>query len=315
MKRSTVIGCVVVAIIMLGALPFVAPPYYVRVAQLFLFSSVLALAWNILGGFAGYWSFGHTTFVGLGAFATGLLHFHFKLPPVMGFVAGTILGGVISGGFAALVAYPVLRLRGIYFAIALLGMSQVFGELAQNVDAFQGSLGLTLPNVVPEALRPEDFFYYCFLALAAGSFALAAWIRVSKFGAGLEAIREDEDTARMLGVPTERFKIIAFVLSAVVCGLAGAVYAYALGYFTSGSVFRIDFSLNMILHTMLGGIGTLIGPLIGAALLILVTNVLLGQMLDLHLLVTGALVIGLVLLAPDGLLGLVRRWRERKSQS
>lgn len=313
MKRPVAIGLAVVAIATLCALPVFAPPYYVRVGQLFLLSSVLALAWNILGGFAGYWSFGHTAFVGLGAFAAGLLQFHFKLPPMLGFVAGTVFGGLVSAGFAALVAYPVLRLRGIYFAIALLGMSQVLGELAQNVDAFHGSLGVTLPDIVPDALRPENFFYYCFLALAAGSFALSAWIRNSKLGYGLAAIREDEDTARMLGVPTERYKIITFVISAGLAGLAGAVYAYSLGYFTAGSVFRVDFSLNMILHAMLGGIGTLMGPVIGAALLVFITNVLLGRLLDLHLLVTGMLVIGLVLLAPNGLLGVVRRWRERKT--
>jgi len=314
MKRPLAIVLIGAAILLLGVLPFFALPYHVRVGQLFLLSAVLALGWHILGGFAGYWSFGHTAFVGLGAFAAGLLNFHFKLPPMLGFVAGTLLGGLVSAGFAALVAYPVLRLRGIYFAIALLGMSQVLGELAQNVDAFQGALGLTLPDVAPDALRPEVFFYYCFLALAVGSFALAAWIRSSKLGYGLAAIREDEDTARMLGVPTERYKIITLVLSAGLTGLAGAVYAYSLGYFTAGSVFRVDFSLNMILHSLLGGIGTLTGPVIGAALLVFVTNVLLGQLLDLHLLVTGVLVIALVLLAPNGLLGVARRWRERKGR-
>lgn len=295
------------------ALPFVAMPYHVRVGQLFLLSTALVLAWHILGGFAGYWSFGHTAFVGIGAFAAGLLHVHLKLPPMLGFVAGTLLGGASAAFFAALIAYPVLRLRGIYFAIALLGVSQVFGELAQNVDAFQGALGITLPDIVPDDLRPEVFFYYCFLALAVGYFVLSAWMRDSRLGYGLAAIREDEDTARMLGVPTERFKIITFVLSAAMTGLAGAIYAYSLGYFTSGSVFRIDFSLNMILHALLGGIGTLTGPVIGAALLVFITNVVLGRLLDLHLLVTGLLVIALVLLAPNGLLGVVRRWRERRS--
>lgn len=298
---------------LLLALPAFAMPYHVRVGQLFLLSTALVLAWHILGGFAGYWSFGHTAFVGIGAFAAGLLHVHLKLPPMTGFVVGTLLGGLASGAIAALLAYPVLRLRGIYFAIALLGVSQVFGELAQNVDAFQGALGITLPDVVPDDLRPEVFFYYAFLLLAVGTFVLSAWMRDSRLGYGLAAIREDEDTARMLGVPTERFKVVTFVLSAALTGLVGAVYAYSLGYFTAGSVFRVDFSLNMILHALLGGIGTLTGPVIGAALLVFITNVLLGRLLDLHLLVTGVLVIALVLLAPNGLLGIVRRWRERKA--
>ena len=296
---------------LLAVLPAFVMPYHVRVGQLFLLSAGLALAWHILGGFAGYWSFGHTAFVGIGAFTAGLLHAHLKLPPMLGFAAGTLLGGCVSAAFAAVIAYPVLRLRGIYFAIALLGVSQVLGELSQNVDAFQGALGLNLPDIVPDAIRPEVFYYYCFLALAAGIFAFSAWLRGSRLGYGLAAIREDEDTARMLGVPTERFKVLTFVLSAALTGTIGAVYAYSLGYFTSGSVFRVDFSLNMILHALLGGIGTLAGPVIGAALLVFVTNVLLGRLLDVHLLVTGVLVVGLVLLAPSGLLGVLRDWRAR----
>jgi branched-chain amino acid transport system permease protein len=207
------------------------------------------------------------------------------------------------------IAYPVLRLRGIYFAIALLGVSQVLGELTHNVDAFQGSLGLNFPDVAPRAMRPETFFYYCLLVLAAGCLAISAWIRASRLGYGLLSIREDEDTARMLGVPTERFKIFTFVLSAALAGLVGAVYAYSLGYITSGSVFRVDFSLNMILHSLLGGIGTLAGPIIGALVMVFISNVLLGRLLDLHLMVTGLIVVGLVLLAPNGILGLLRARR------
>jgi branched-chain amino acid transport system permease protein len=311
-RRSLGLAAAMAALVLLAALPAVAMPYHVRVGQLFLLSAGLALAWHILGGFAGYWSFGHTAFVGIGAFAAGLLHAHLPMPPLASFAVGTLLGAAASAAFAAVIAYPVLRLRGIYFAIALLGVSQVLGELSQNVDAFQGALGLNLPDVAPESMRPESFFYYCFLVLAAGIFALAAWLRQSRLGYGLASIREDEDTARMLGVPTERFKVIAFVLSAALTGAIGAVYAYSLGYFTSGSVFRVDFSLNMILHALLGGIGTLTGPVIGAALLVFVTNVLLGRLLDLHLLVTGVLVVALVLLAPSGLLGLVRDWQARR---
>lgn len=297
--------------VLLAFLPLVVQPFYVRVAQLFLFFSALALAWHILGGFAGYWSFGHTSFVGIGAFTAGLLQFHLKPEPMLGFVVGTLAGGLVSAALAAVIAYPVLRLRGIYFAIALLGVSQVLGELAQNIDIFQGALGITLPDIVPDSIRPEAFFYYCFLALCSAYLVLSAWIRSSRLGYGLASIREDEDTARMLGVPTERYKVLTFVLSAGLTGLAGAVYAYSLGYFTAGSVFRGDFSLNMILHCMLGGIGTLFGPLLGALTLVLITNVLLGNVLDLHMMVTGALVVGLVLLAPQGLLGWLDRLRRR----
>jgi branched-chain amino acid transport system permease protein len=295
--------------ILLAFLPFAVSPFYVRVAQLILFFGALALAWHILGGFAGYWSFGHTAFVGVGAFSAGLLQFHLKPEPMTGFIAGTLAGGVVSALLAAVIAYPVLRLRGIYFAIALLGVAQVLGELVQNVDIFQGALGITLPDIVPDSIQPEAFFYYCFLGLCAAYLVLSAWMRGSRLGYGLASIREDEDTARMLGVPTERYKILTFVLSAALTGMVGAVYAYSLGYFTAGSMFRTDFSLNMMLHCLLGGIGTVFGPLLGAVVLVLITNVLLGDVLNLHMMVTGILVVALVLLAPNGLLGWLGRWR------
>mgnify|MGYP001160607024 CR=1 FL=1 len=147
------------------------------------------------------------------------------------------------------------------------------------------------------------------LAIYALTVAIAAWVRVSRFGQGLIAIREDEDTARMLAVPTERYKIAALVLSAFLVGLFGAAHGFGLGYITTDSAFRIDFSLNMIVHALLGGMGTILGPLLGAAVMVVLTQVLLGEMLNYHLLVTGALLVAMVLLAPQGFLGLMRAWR------
>ncbi len=140
--------------------------------------------------------------------------------------------------------------------------------------------------------------------------AIAWAIRRSRFGAGLRSIREDEDTARMLGVPTERYKRTAFIISAVLTGLLGVIYAHALGYITTDSVYRDDTNLNLIVFSLLGGIGTLFGPVIGAFLLVFITQVVLGQLLDFHLFATGLLLVVLVLAAPGGILGL-RKLRSR----
>jgi len=142
---------------------------------------------------------------------------------------------------------------------------------------------------------------------------LIAWkVRYSRFGAGLLSIREDEDTARMLGVPTERYKRMAFVISAVLTGQLGVIYAHSLGYITTDSVYRDDTNLSLIVYSLLGGMGTLFGPVIGAFMLVFITQVILGRLLDFHLFATGLLLVILVLAAPGGVLGLVRTWQLRR---
>jgi branched-chain amino acid transport system permease protein len=296
----------------LALLPAALTPFQVRVAQQLFFAAGLSLAWTILGGFAGYWSFGHAAFVGIGAFAAGLVAT--KAIPGGGsgrMALAVIAGGLVCGVIAALIAYPLLRLRGIYFAIAMLGVSQVAGELSANVEWFGGGLGLDLPAAGPEWMTPETFYYDVLLATFALTLGVCALIKDRRLGYGLIAVREDEDTARMLGVPTERYKVVAYVVSAVLVGVQGAVFAYSLGYFTTQSVFRLEFSLNMIVHALIGGIGTLAGPIIGAAVMVGLTQVVLGSLLQVHLFITGAVVVAIVLLAPGGLLGLWNDLRRR----
>jgi branched-chain amino acid transport system permease protein len=300
----------------LALLPAALTPFQVRVAQQVFLAAGLSLAWTILGGFAGYWSFGHAAFIGIGAFAAGLVVTR-AMPAGAGagwdMAIPVVAGGVVSGAIAMLIAYPLLRLRGIYFAIAMLGVSQVGAELSANVEWIGGGLGLTLPPAGPDWMKPENFFYYLLLGGFALTLVVCAAMRRRRFGYGLVAIREDEDTARMLGVPTERYKIAAYVLSAVLVGVQGAVFAYSLGYFTTQSVFRLEFSLSMIVHALIGGIGTLGGPVIGATVMVLLTQVVLGSLLEFHLFITGAVVVSIVLLAPGGLIGLWHDVRRRQA--
>jgi branched-chain amino acid transport system permease protein len=294
------------ALIVIVLLPQFLAPFHIRVVQLFFFTAALALAWNVMGGLAGYWSFGHTVFIGMGAFAAA--HFVAKLGLPAGplqMIAGIVFGALFCGIVAAIIAHPILRLRGIYFAIAMLGIGQVAAELANNVGWFQGDVGLFLETALPDGVEPERFFYYVFAALFLFTGVVSLIVMRSRFGYGLLAIREDEDTAKMLGVPTEQIKAFGFTISAVLVGMLGATYAYSLGYFTASSVFRIDFSLNMIIYCLIGGIGTLAGPVVGAALMLLLTQIILGQLLELHLLATGLVVILIVLTLPSGVMGLV----------
>jgi branched-chain amino acid transport system permease protein len=304
----------VVGIFALSA-PLYTSPFMLRVLQMFFFSVGLALSWNILGGYAGYWSFGHTVFIGIGAFVAG------KLALVLGphtnnillFLLSLAAGGLASCLLALLLSYPLLRLRGIYFAIAMLGVAELGAELASNVDAIGGGMGLMLPVISPADMEPAVFFYYLFLIAVIVVIIVAAWIKYSKFGYGLISIREDEDTAKMLGVPTEKYKTLSFLISSSLVGVLGVVYGYYLGYFTTASVIRVDFSLNMILHALIGGIGTLIGPIIGAAVMVTLTKVVLGRLLDIHILITGILVITIVLLVPSGFIGTFKNMIARRT--
>jgi branched-chain amino acid transport system permease protein len=316
MKRSALpaAGLVLACVILLAAGPLVLPPFYVRVGQLMLYSAGLALAWTILGGFAGYASFGHAAFIGVGAFAAGLVELQFSgLPPAIQLGIGLVAGAIACAVLSAAVAYPILRLRGTFFAIAMLGVSHVCAELNNNIDFFQGSLGLNFPPVAPSSIEPETFFYELYLAAGLAVLLIAWWIQRSRFGAGLLSIREDEDTARMLGVPTERYKRMAFVVSAVLTGLLGVIYAHSLGYITTDSVYRDDTNLDLIVYSMLGGMGTLFGPVVGAFVLVFVIQVVLARLLDFHLFATGLLLVIIVLAAPGGILGLARDfWARRR---
>ena len=313
------IALTVVAIAALAAVPFILMPFHVRVGQLILLSTALGLSWTLLGGFAGYWSFGHTAFIGLGAFAAGLFETEFlgtafmRAEPLTGLAIGTLVAMAICATAAAIVAWPILRLRGIYFAVAMLGVAQVLAELTNSIEAFKGSLGLVFPRIPAFGLRQEAVFYYLLLIATAVILAIAFAIKNARIGHGLAAMREDEDTARMLGVPTERYKITMFILSATLTGALGAIYAHSLGYITTGSVYRTDFSLNMIVHNLLGGIGTLLGPMIGAIIMVLLTQVVLGSFLNLHMFLTGAMLVALVLAAPKGIVGTLKSLRRRKA--
>jgi branched-chain amino acid transport system permease protein len=302
--------------VILLCMPWITSNFFLRVLGMFYFTLGLALSWNILGGYAGYWSFGHTVFIGIGAFTAA------KLSSFLGPQAGkaavlllSILTGALASALLALIlSYPLLRLRGIYFAIAMLGVAELGAELASNLDVIGGGMGLTLPVIVPDSVEPAVFYYYLFLVMSVVILTVSVAIKSSKFGYGLISIREDEDTAKMLGVPTELYKTLSFVISSALIGMIGVVYGFYLGYFTTDSVIRVDFSLNMILHCLIGGIGTIVGPVIGAALMAFITKVLLGKLLDVHILITGLLVIVIVLAAPLGLVGTLRELLAKRAR-
>lgn len=259
------------------------------------------MGWNILGGFAGYVSFGYAAFFGLGAYTTALLWLH-GWPPVLTYP----VGGVVAAVFSLVVGVPTLRLVGPYFSIATIGVGEAMRVLMLNLDRITGGAsGLNLPTVVPG----KAWFYLAALFFAALSYAVAAWVRSSWFGLGLQALRMDLEAAEALGVPTALFKNLAHVLSAFLVGACGGLYATYLQYVHPDTVFSFTESISLVLIALIGGLGTLWGPVLGGVVFFAVQDYVQASYPTFHLLVYGILLILVLLFEPRGLVGLVDRFQ------
>jgi branched-chain amino acid transport system permease protein len=296
-KRIPLLVAVAVGLV-LAAAPAVLSPFLVEfLINLFLLA-ILAESWNIIGGFTGYASFGNAGFFGVGAYATGVLLTAGKLP----FALSLPIAGFLAMTFAALIGRAVLRLKGQYFAIATLGVTETTREVVYNLDITGGGSGLNLPMVK----SPLPFFYLMFGILCL-SVIVNLWIATSRFGYGLMAIREDEDAASSLGVPTVLYKTVAFALSGGLCGLAGGVFAYWITFIDPTEMFKVSWTIRMIIMAVFGGAGTVLGPVLGAGLLASIFEGLSTQLITLAELFNGIIVILVVLFMPRGLLETIRR--------
>ena len=238
--------------------PLLTDKLWFRIATTVAMFVVLASAWNIIGGMTGYAAFGNVAFFGVGAYTTSILVERAHLP----FAAALVAAPVVAAIFATMIGLPLLRLRGHYFAIATLGVSVAISELVNNIEPLGGSTGLFLPIVCADIL----FFY-----LMAGAAFLAvgvSWLVLrSRFGYGLLAIRENEEAASVIGVNTTLYKVAAFALAAALTGIAGGIFAQWNVFINPENVFPVDYNIQMILMAVLGGSGTVLGPVVGAATL------------------------------------------------
>lgn len=265
---------------------------------------VLAQAWNFIGGFAGYAAFGNVAFFGIGAYAVALM-----LTTGRPYWLGLALALVIAAGFAFLLGLPVLRLRGHYFAIATLGVAEALGEFvaSKNVGATAGEISLSPPPI--DYHIAYNLFFYGFLALALVSLLGTVWLSRSRMGFALVAIRENELAAEALGISTYWYKVSAFVLSAMPTALAGGLFAYwqlAFDPTGEGGAFDVNISVAMILMTVLGGAGTILGPVLGAIIIEYLDQYTLVAFPAFHGPLLGALIVLVTIFLPQGLIRLVR---------
>lgn len=288
--------------------PFVLNPFHLRILFLVMMWSGLALSWNIVGGYIRYPSFGHVAFLGLGAFTVGLGHEYLGLGDSFGLelLVTLLLAGLVPTIVAALVAFPILKLRGAYFGVTTLGIALVTFELFNNLDALGGGIGLATPTFDTPILETQHVIYYLMAIVLAALIVLLFVLERTRLGYGFAAIRGDEDAAEMIGIPTTRYKVLAFVLSAFFPGIIGGLYAYYLGFFTAGTMFSLQIGIDMIIYTIIGGIGTIAGPIVGAALMIILKHVVLSGFQEVHVLLTGALIVVVMLFYPSGIVGVVK---------
>jgi branched-chain amino acid transport system permease protein len=274
---------------------------------------VLATAWNILGGYTGYVNFGSAAFFALGAYATVFLHKFYPLPiPLL-----IVIGGIVSGIVGLGMGYLTLRLRGAFFAIATLALAVVLQTLVVNWDYVGGSRGAYIirPNEIAVIGPYVQYLFLLMLALVVIALTVARGIERSQLGYGFATIRDDELAAEASGVPTLRLKLVATTLSGALMGMAGAPFPYYIGYLQPSSAFGLEYAVNSIAMPMIGGTTSWVGPLIGAVLLGSLQQIATVTISSaVNLLIVGLLLVAFVIIAPNGIVGLVQGWTRGRAK-
>jgi branched-chain amino acid transport system permease protein len=274
---------------------------------------VLATAWNILGGYTGYVNFGSAAFFALGAYATVFMHKFYPLPIPLLIVVGAIVSGIVGLGMG----YLTLRLRGAFFAIATLALAVVLQTLIVNWDYVGGSRGAYIirPNEIAVIGSYIQYLFLLMLALAVLALTIARGIERSQLGYGFATIRDDELAAEASGVPTLRLKLVATTISGALMGMAGAPFPYYIGYLQPSSAFGLEYAVNSIAMPMIGGTTSWVGPLIGAVLLGSLQQIATVTISSaVNLLIVGLLLVAFVIIAPNGIIGLLQGWTRRRAK-
>jgi branched-chain amino acid transport system permease protein len=297
-KRGFFVGLAVV-LFALALYPMQGTGYGVRtMLQLFMWIA-LAQSWNLISGLTGYVSFGHVAFFGMGAYSTGILITRLAWP----WPLAALAGGVMAMVLALVIGWPCLRLKGPYFAIAMLGLNEVLRVIVSYYEGLTGGgSGLSLPT-----LHASVPIYYAMGLVALAVTGLTYVIITSRFGLRLMTIREDEVAAEAMGIDTFRYKLYAFLLSAVGPGIVGGLAARDQGYIEPTSVFPLITTITMIVMALFGGKGTIWGPVLGAILLFTFQELVWARFIYLHQLLFGAIIVAVVLLMPRGILGVLQQ--------
>lgn len=315
--KRTLLEGLLVLVVVAGAIFFKStlPGGELRaVSTIFMFIA-LSQAWNIIGGFTGYASFGQVVFFGMGGYFTAavMLHLHFS------FWLALPLSGLFGAVFAVIIGQPLLKLKGHYFAIATLGVAEGMREVVINLPEITGGgAGISVPiagTFAKTQYLGDGGFYLLFLALALFALAVGTAVSRNKFGYGLLAIHQNEDAAAAVGINTVRSKVMAYSLSAFITGMVGASYVFQQVTIFPERLFDVEITVLMIMMVVIGGSGTVIGPLLGALGLQFISEYLREHFTNMHTFILGGIIILAVILIPQGLVNYIREGRRTKNYS
>lgn len=328
MKRAHLLRILGLAggLLVLALLPLVLQrisrgEYYLHVLTLVLLYAYLSTAWNILGGYAGQHSLGHGIFLGIGAYTSTLLFSRFGVTPWLGMWAGALLAGAV-GAFIGFLCFRY-GLRGPYFALATIALAEAMRYVVSNIPYLGGARGLEVVwkghNLAIFQFSGKAWYYYVALCFTVICLAISAWLNRSRLGYWMVAVRENEDAAAALGVDLVRTKVIATVVSAVLTAIGGTFYAQYFTFVNPASVFGEGPSVQILLYSIIGGLGTVWGSAIGALVLVPIAEFtrarLGGTFAGVHLLIYGAILMVVMLFMPQGIVGLVQRIVRRQPRA
>lgn len=302
-KRNPTFFYSLIGLAILMAIPIFGPSKYVmHILILVLLNIVLGQSWNLLGGFGGQISFGHAAMYGIGAYTSTLLYLKMGLSPWIGMV----LGGLLASLYATILGYITFRLRGPYFALSTLASAEVIRLVAQNWDTFTGGDdGLSIHFEI----APRVVEYYIILGIVVGTILVMYAISVSRMGYYLSAMREDEDASRAIGIDVTRLKVLTLAISAFFAGIGGSFFASYQLYFNPHVVMTVHTSMQMIFVSIVGGMGTIVGPVIGALLLVPIAEIFRVISPAANLLIYGLVIVLVMRFMPEGLIGLKKKFQ------
>ena len=286
--------------------PFFLNFYWMRILTNIFMYAILAQSINMIAGYAGYPAFGNVVFFGLGAYATAISMVKYNT----GFVTGLFFAIIVCILFVLFFGVPILGLKGHYFAIATLGLNEATRAVIDNLtDLTGGGMGLSLPLLPGDVGANNRLFYYLFFALMILSILVTIQLSASRIGYALRSIRADEATAKSLGINTLKYKTVAWMVSAVFTGIAGGFYAYWMSYIEPAVVFDMTIAIKSFVMFLLGGAGTILGPILGAFFLELVSTFAWSHLLKFHTGALGLIIILIVILMPRGFFSFLQKDR------
>ena len=280
--------------------------YYMRFFTYLFMWIALSGCWNISSGYTGYIDFGPVVYFGIGAYVTAIAMMTFHIS----FFISFILGGLVGILIATLIGLPTLKLKGAYFAIATFAFAESMKQIILSfdrtfkVDFFMGSHGITL-----SICNNYNLFYFLMLIMAGLVVTATFFVEQTRFGLALKAINESEEASRMIGINTTLIKLSAYLISAFFISMIGGIYAYWVTYITPDDVFNVHKTVQMVIMSLLGGMGTLIGPFLGATFLTTVSEFLGAEFVENYLILVGFIVVFVILIEPSGLYGL-KKWKK-----